>query len=89
MKGDAILRAWVALLVLSALSTGLAALVPGLSGIGLLVVQALVLGAAWAKARLILADFLELRAAPRWRRGFGFVLALYMLLLLALTALAI
>ncbi|MBC7153389.1 MAG: nitric oxide reductase F protein [Rhodobacteraceae bacterium] len=45
---------------------------------------ALILALAWLKARVILARYLGLAAAPFWRRGFEVALALFCLLLLGL-----
>ncbi|WP_299848913.1 nitric oxide reductase F protein [uncultured Roseovarius sp.] len=39
---------------------------------------------AWLKARIILAQYLGLAAAPFWRRGFEISLACFCTLLLAL-----
>jgi len=66
-------RAWIALLALSAITTTLAVVQPALTVL------------AWLKARVILARYLGLAAAPDWLRGFNLVLALYAILLLALT----
>lgn len=74
-------RAWLALLILSALSTLLA--ISGLSGA---VLAAGVLGLAFVKAQVILGHYLELVHAPFWRRGFSWVLALFMLGLFGLAA---
>jgi hypothetical protein len=77
-----LVRAWLALVALGLAASAIAALVgpppvPRLAAAG-------VLALAWAKARLILARYLGLAAAPAWRRGFETVLALYALLLLRL-----
>lgn len=80
-----VIRAWVWLLGLSLLSTGLALLVDQrLSGGAVTLAGAAILTLSWLKARVILSDYLGLRAAPFWRRGFGMVLAIYMLVLLGL-----
>jgi hypothetical protein len=67
-------RAWLSLIALSAASALLAAeLLPlrqEIAGLGLLAL-------AFAKARVILADYLGLRAAPTWRKGFSVVMALF------------
>lgn len=86
MRGDRILTAWLWLIALSVGSTLLARLVPGLAGPALRVAGAAILMLAWAKARIILSDYLGLRAAPFWRRGFGFVLGVYMVVLMGLFA---
>lgn len=67
-------RAWLALLALSATSTVLAA-----SGITGAVLALSVLALAGAKAHLILSVYLRLAIAPRWLRGFDFILALLVL----------
>ncbi|MDM7256213.1 MAG: cytochrome C oxidase subunit IV family protein [Paracoccus sp. (in: a-proteobacteria)] len=78
--------AWLWLLALAAASTALAlatdagALAEGTAKSA----SAAILTLAWLKARVILSDYLGLRAAPRIRRGFDLVLALFMALLLAL-----
>lgn len=61
------LRAWVALIVLTGLGTVLS-LVPGVGRASDLAGLA-ILALAWAKTRIILLDYLGLRAAPSWRRG--------------------
>lgn len=43
-----------------------------------------VLSLAWLKARIILSTYLGLSAAPFWRRGFEFGLAVLCLILLGL-----
>jgi hypothetical protein len=67
-----LVTAWLILIALSAVSTLMTlGLINGAAaGVILLVL-------AWFKARLILGDYLGLRAAPFWRRGFGLVLAVY------------
>jgi hypothetical protein len=74
--------AWMSLIALSLASTLLS-----LSGIwaqGPVVAGIAVLLLAWQKARIILAQYLGLAAAPAWRRGFELALALLCLLMLAL-----
>lgn len=68
-------RAWLLLVALSLASTGLAA--SGLSGAGFVLA---VLALAGIKARLILAHYLGLTAAPAWARGFDLGLALLLAL---------
>ena len=75
-------RGWAWLLALSLLSTLAARLVT--AGTDAPAVGALILVLAWLKARLILARYLGLAAAPFWGRGFGMVLAAYMIGLLVL-----
>lgn len=82
MTRRAIYRAWGWLIALSLVSTGLSrpeiwSNWPTASGI-------LVLLLSWQKARIILGHYLGLAAAPPWRRGFNFALALLCLLLLSL-----
>jgi len=77
-------RAWVALLALSAASTGLAVAQPSLQGPIIPSTSAALLCLAWLKARVILKHYLGLNAAPAWLRGFNLTLGLYMALLLAL-----
>lgn len=79
---DPLLRAWAALI---GLSLGSAALSlwpwpPALSPFA----GTLILALAWLKARVILARYLGLAAAPFWRRGFEIALAAFCLLLLGL-----
>lgn len=85
MSRDPLLRAWIGLLVLSAASTLIAVVVPvAAPGLMLKLSGAAILALAWFKARLILAQYLGLAAAPFWRRGFEITLVLYTVLLLAL-----
>ena len=67
-------RAWLFLLALSTGSTAIASM--GASG---LVLTTALLGFSGLKAHLILKDFLGLRAAPGWLRGFDLGLALLIL----------
>lgn len=76
-------RAWTFLGALSAASTLIA-----LSGQTGLAVSLVILALAWAKARIILRDYLGLAAAPAWDRGFALALAGYMILAMALVAMA-
>lgn len=78
-------RAWIILLALSALTTALAVAQPALTGWAIPACSSVLLGLAWLKARVILARYLGLAAAPDWLRGFNLVLALYAGLLLTLT----
>ncbi|MDT8328592.1 MAG: nitric oxide reductase F protein [Roseovarius sp.] len=82
MPRDPLLRAWVALMALSLGSTliSLWHWPPDLTALA----GALILTLGWLKARVILARYLGLVAAPFWRRGFGLCLALFCLLLLGL-----
>ena len=78
-------RAWLTLLALTVASTALAVAGPSLSGWTLSACAAALLALAWAKTRVILAQYLGLSAAPAWLRGFTFVLGTYCLVLLVLT----
>jgi len=81
-------RDWTLLVGLSALSTLLAVLLPDLIGIDLRLAGAMLLALGFAKAQLILADYLGLAAARSWLSGFTSVLALLIGLWLALLLLA-
>ena len=72
-------KAWMTLMGLSVLSTVIALMLPGLEANGLKAASALILIIAWLKARVILSRYLGLAAAPTIGRGFGLVLALFML----------
>ena len=78
-------RAWLTLLALSAASTLLAVAGPGFSGWAVSFASAALLLLAWVKARVILAHYLGLSAAPHILRGFSAVLAIYCIGLLVLT----
>lgn len=67
-------KAWALLIALSGASTALAA--SGLAGAALVL---LVLALSGLKAHAILRDYLGLRVAPGWLRGFDFGLALLIL----------
>lgn len=75
-------RAWIWLVVLSALSTAAAS--TGLSGHWLALA---VLPMAWAKAQIILNRYLNLAQAPAIARGFALVLAVFMVLMAGLAIL--
>lgn len=79
---DRILRAWVALVVLSLASAIAAWLVN--AGLDPRLTGSVVLFLALMKARVILARYLGLDGAPSWRAGFNLVLTLFCLLLLGL-----
>lgn len=82
MHRDPLLRAWVTLIGLSLGSTVLSLWhwPPNLTALSGTVILTL----GWLKARVILARYLGLSAAPFWRRGFGLALGLFCLLLLGL-----
>lgn len=82
MKGDALKQAWAGLLGLSAITAALTALVD--AGWLAPALSALVLIPALLKARLILADYLALRAVPDWLRGVMWVMSLFVLAALGL-----
>ncbi len=77
------MRAWAGLAVLSALTTLVA-----LSELAAPWAGALILLAAWLKARLIFLDYLALRDVSGWRSGLLFGLALFMALLFTLYGVA-
>ncbi|WP_347265916.1 nitric oxide reductase F protein [Paracoccus sp. (in: a-proteobacteria)] len=76
---DILTRAWLALIGLSAVSTVIALVLPRLDANGLKAASAVILVIAWLKARVILSRYLGLAAVPAIGRGFGLVLALFML----------
>ena len=82
MTSDKLIRAWIWLLVLSIGSTGAAMAIT--TGNGITLAGCLILAFAWAKARIILADYLGLAQAPFWRRGFNLVLGLFILVAVGL-----
>ncbi len=78
---DRLIRAWSVLLVLGLATAALSLLGPRsattLTGIAIIVI-------GFCKARIILAHYLELAAAPAWLRMTAVVGALYGLLLIGL-----
>ncbi|MFB2530596.1 hypothetical protein ACEYYA_00330 [Paracoccus sp. p3-h83] len=84
MTERGLIRAWGVLVALSGLATIVALAVPYLSGWSVRLAGLAILALSWAKAGVILADYLGLRAAPFWRRGFAWVMAIFMLVLAAL-----
>ncbi|EPX81477.1 cytochrome C oxidase subunit IV family protein [Litoreibacter arenae] len=82
MKPDTLTRAWIALIVFSALSMVAAGLVN--NGFDQRLTGSLVLALALLKARVILSRYLGLADAPSWRRGFNLALTLFCLILLGL-----
>lgn len=82
MPADPLLRAWLWLIGLSLGSTAVSLWhwPPSFAALA----GAVILVLAWLKARVILARYLGLSAAPFWRRGFEISLALFCLLLLGL-----
>ena len=89
MQNDRLFRAWIALLVLSAISTAVAIFidrgktadveswVPALAGVVILLL-------ALIKGRIILARYLGLETTAFWRRGFNMALTIFALVLLGL-----
>lgn len=75
MTQAALTRAFLFLLGLSVGTTLLAELRPQ-AGVGFV---ALVLILAGFKARVILMDYLDLRRAPKWQRGFNAFLVVFLL----------
>lgn len=82
MGQDTIIRAWLWLLALSIGST-VAALVVN-SGTQATIAGSIILLLAWAKSRIILAQYLGLAQAPAIKRGFNMVMTLFMLTALGL-----
>lgn len=82
MQSQTIIRAWVSLIALSLVSTGMAHLINNNSYVTYGVI--LVILVAWMKARIILGTYLELNHAPFWRRGFNVALTAFALAALGL-----
>lgn len=78
MDAKVMIRGWVALVTLSALTTLLT--LPRTSGTTRLVAGALVLVFAGLKARVILRRYLGLSASAFWSRAFDIVIFLFLLL---------
>jgi nitric oxide reductase NorF protein len=77
-----LMLAWGMLVALTVVGTALSLVAPvwvpaELLGLGILVI-------AWAKARILLLDYLGLRGAPSWRGGAVFALSAVILLLVGL-----
>jgi hypothetical protein len=81
-RPDILTRAWLHLLLLSALSTVVAAAMS--AGYDAKIAGGIVLLLALLKARVILSRYLGLADAPTWRRGFNLSLSLFMLCALGL-----
>lgn len=81
-KPDRLLRAWIALVILSGVSALAAALVN--AGIDPRITGTLVMLLALMKARVILSRYLGLDTAPSWRAGFNLTLTLFCIVLLGL-----
>ncbi|WP_244614841.1 nitric oxide reductase F protein [Pukyongiella litopenaei] len=82
-----LIRAWATLIALSLGSTALA--VSAIPPAWQPAAGAAILILAWAKARVILARYLGLAAAPFWARGFGIALGVFCVVLLVLYLIAI
>ncbi len=82
MTRRALYIAWGTLIALSLASTVLA--LPALWVHWPIATGIAVMLLAWLKARIILTQYLGLAAAPTWRRGFNFALAMLCLLMLGL-----
>lgn len=82
MVHDKLVRAWIWLLTLSVASTAIAFLVS--EHYNTTIAGCIILGLALVKARLILSQYLRLAEAPLWRRGFNFVLTLFVLVAIGL-----
>ncbi|PYG33344.1 cytochrome C oxidase subunit IV family protein [Pelagimonas varians] len=76
-------NAWLTLIALSIGSTILAHF--GAAGI---FASLAILTLAWIKAQVILRVYLGLQNAPSWGRGFGMVLAIYMIGIMGLAVAA-
>ncbi len=89
MLNDKLIRAWIALLVLSATSTAVAIFIDrGTTASGVdwspVVAGVVILLLALIKGRIILSRYLGLEATRFWRRGFNAALTIYALVLLGL-----
>lgn len=83
---DPLVRAWAALIVLSAVSTTLALLRPLMAGRAAdVAIAAAILTLCWLKARVILGRYLGLETAPQIRRGFDIVVALVLVAIFGLS----
>ncbi len=89
MMGDKLVRAWIALLVLSMASTAVAVFIDrGTTAQGpdwiASAAGGLILLLALVKGRIILSRYLGLDATDFWRRGFNAALTIFVLVLLGL-----
>lgn len=84
---DPLIRAWLALVALSALATGVSLLRPETPPWAATAAGAVILVLAWLKARVILDRYLGLAGVPGARRGFGAGLGAFALAALVLYAL--
>ena len=83
-RSDPLVRAWIALILLSALSTAIALLRPVLPAAAAPMAAAAILFLCWLKARVILGRYLGLDAVPDLRRVFDVVLGLFLAAVLGL-----
>lgn len=77
LRGAGIYRAWLVLMVLSLATTGLT--IMGSDALGATFAAASLLGLAGLKARVILADYLELRHSSFWMRAFALIIGLFLI----------
>ena len=89
IRKDRLTRAWVLLLLLSVISTGVAIAIDrgtaqDASAWINAAAGAVILGLALIKGRIILSRYLGLESSRFWRRGFNFGLTIYALTLLGL-----
>lgn len=82
MDARPMIRGWVALVAMSAMTTALTLLHP--EGAARLAVGALVLLLAGLKARVILRRYLALERSRFWSSGFSLAIGIFLLLALAL-----
>ena len=84
---DPLIRAWLALVALSAVATAVSLLRPASPPWAATTAGAVILVLAWLKARVILDRYLGLAGVPGARRGFGAGLGAFALAALVLYAL--
>ena len=86
-RTDPLVRAWLALIALSAIATAVSLLRPETPPWAGTAAGAVILGLAWLKARVILGRYLDLAGYPAARRGFGAGLGAFAFAALVLYAL--
>jgi len=74
-----LINAWIALIVLSLATTALS--IAGSDKTWVPVTGTAILLIAWIKARLVLARYMGLAAAPSWQGGFDICLGIFVLVL--------
>ncbi|MFC0341827.1 cytochrome C oxidase subunit IV family protein [Paracoccus niistensis] len=84
---DPLIRAWLALVALSAVATAVSLFRPASPPWAATAAGAVILVLAWLKARVILDRYLGLAGVPSARRGFGAGLGAFALAALVLYAL--